>query len=252
LATVGLLGCGGSSAPPPGAETGPCYANATCNAGLTCLSEICDRVDADAGSTVTDAGADAGAGGDAFQPAPHPRLPQMANHGGPVLDAPKVQPILYAADSEGADLEDFLNQLARASYWHDTTAEYGVGPLQVLTPIMLATQAPATVTDDSIQSDLARNTTGANSIWGAADAQTAYLMIYPQGTLVTFSDGATCCQDFGGYHYETRAGTMSVPYAVACACPGSLGLNLTTLEERTMAISHELVETATSASATTA
>jgi hypothetical protein len=37
---LGLAGCG-KSGPPAGTERGPCYGNGTCNAGLTCLSELC-------------------------------------------------------------------------------------------------------------------------------------------------------------------------------------------------------------------
>jgi len=37
---------GGCSKPATGSEKGPCYGNGTCNAGLTCLSDICVRDDA--------------------------------------------------------------------------------------------------------------------------------------------------------------------------------------------------------------
>ena len=40
VAAVLLAGCGGSKRA-AGTEGGPCYGNATCNAGLTCLSELC-------------------------------------------------------------------------------------------------------------------------------------------------------------------------------------------------------------------
>jgi len=205
------------------------------------------RVVLDGSSAVADGGADTAArdGAADFQPAGHPRLPQMANLGGPVLASPKVQPILYASDAAGADIQSFLSELARASYWPSTTAEYGVGLLKVLSPIKIPTQPPASLSDDSIQSDLARNTAGPSPVWGAADPATVYLLILPQGTLATFSNGATCCGDFGGYHFETQARALTVPYAVACACPGALGLDLTALQERTIAISHELVEAAT-------
>jgi hypothetical protein len=40
LCLLGLAGCGKSGAP-AGAERGACYGNGTCNAGLTCLSDLC-------------------------------------------------------------------------------------------------------------------------------------------------------------------------------------------------------------------
>ena len=40
-------------------------------------------------------------------------------------------------------------------------------------------------------------------------------------------------------------GTSLVPYAVGCSCPGFDGPNVTDIQERTVAISHELVEATT-------
>jgi hypothetical protein len=39
---AGLLpACGGSSSKPTGSESGPCFSNGTCDAGLTCVSQVC-------------------------------------------------------------------------------------------------------------------------------------------------------------------------------------------------------------------
>lgn len=249
-----IVGCGGGRGAEAGSETGPCYPNTTCNAGLTCLSNLCVRVDLG-----NDAGADlaAGTGGEGgsrldaapdappFQPAAHPRLPQVANRGGPVLERPKVLPIFYDVDSSAADIEAFLTALARASYWREVTAEYGVGPLQVLPAVRIPGTPPATISDAAIRGTLGVNTSGTAPPWGAPDPSTVYLIVLPQGTAATFPDGSTCCQDFGGYHFETQTLGVTLPYAVGCSCPGALGTNLTTLQERTVSISHELVEVAT-------
>jgi hypothetical protein len=247
---LALLGCGGSSGGEPGVpagrQTGPCYSDGTCNAGLTCVAHVCTlkQVDGgrvppppDAGTTLaTDA---------AFEPASHPRLPQVVHLGGAVLAVPKVQPIVYAADSSGAATTDFVSQLAQSSYWATTTAEYGVGPLQVLPAITLSAQPPATITDSTIQATITSNTTGAAPAWGPADPSTIYLMVLPTGTTGSLPDGSTCCHDFGGYHDEVSAGASRVPYAVSCSCAPPAGLGLTSLQLRTAAISHELVEAAT-------
>jgi hypothetical protein len=265
LVAVGSLGCGGDGAQ-PGTETGPCYPNATCNAGLTCLSERCVRVEVDGGGASGGGGGGAagatgsagvaggrgGAGGASgiagsvgFQPAPHPRLPQVANLGGPVLASPRVQPVLYAADSDAAGIASFLATLETASYWREATSEYGVGPLQILPAVTISTPPPATIGDGAIESEILANTTGASPAWGAGDPSTVYLVVLPQGTLATFADGETCCRDFGGYHSTVDSGTVAVPYAVGCSCPGAFGPALTGLQERTFAVSHELVEAAT-------
>ncbi len=262
LVALGVLGCGSSSSSGAkiGDETGACYPNHTCNEALTCLSDLCVRVVVDgggAGSTGAGSGGSGGTMRDAdgsvsdsgsttgFQPAPHPRMPQVANLGGPVLDAPKVQPIFYAADLDQAAIGAFLTALASSAYWPATTSEYGVGPLQILPPVVLTTTPPLTIDDDSLEAQLVANTASAAAPWGAADPQTIYLYVLPQGTNAVFSGGATCCQDFGGYHLEVRSNGVAVPYAVGCSCPGALGPNLSVLQERTVAISHELIEAAT-------
>jgi hypothetical protein len=187
-------------------------------------------------------------GGDSGGKPGQPVLPQVIDVGGTFLASPKVQPILYASDSGATDILAFLQEVATTSYWPQTTSEYGVGPLTVLAPVMLSDPAPASVTDAMLESSLASNTSGANPAWGAADPGTIYLFVLPAGTIESDSEGA-CCTDYDGYHYQTDVGVgsrvVTVPYALSCACPGFDGPNVTDLQERTVDMSHELVETAT-------
>jgi hypothetical protein len=179
-----------------------------------------------------------------FIPASHPTLPQVIDLDRSILRAPKVQPIVYASDTGAADIAAFLQELASTSYWGATTSEYGIGALTVLPTITLVTAAPAKLTDDALRSTLAANISGANPPWGPADASTIYLFAFPPSTIE--SDGnSACCTDYDGYHDELTSGGITVPYAVSCACPGFDGPNVTDLQERTVDISHELVETAT-------
>ena len=181
-------------------------------------------------------------------PTVQPVLPQVVDVGGTFLASPKVQPILYASDAGATDILAFLQELATTSYWTQTTSEYGVGPLTVLPPVMLSDPAPKSVTDAMLESSLASNTSGANPAWGAADSSTIYLFVLPEGTIESDAEGA-CCTDYDGYHYQTdvRVGSnvVTVPYALSCACPGFDGPSVTDLQERTIDMSHELVETAT-------
>jgi hypothetical protein len=235
---LAVSGCGGGG-PAAGTAGGSCYGNDTCNAGLVCFAGSCVAVDVDAGQSDAappDTGALIGA---------HPRQPQVADLGGPVLAAPAVLPILYASDPDGASIVVFLSELAAASYWPTTTAEYGVGPLTVLPAITIAGAAPAMLDDTDIRSQIAANTSGSAPAWGAADPNVIYLFVVPPGTTETASGAGSCCADFGGYHDQASAGAVQVPYAVGCACPGFLGTSVPVLEERTGAISHELVEAAT-------
>jgi hypothetical protein len=194
---------------------------------------------------VADAGGDAIDGIPAdvmFTPASHPALPQIGTLGGSVLATPKVRAILYEDDAAAADLEAFLQELAQSSYWSATTAEYGVGPLTVLAPIIIHGSAAPVATDDELQAQLVSDTSGVSPIWGSADPDVVYLFVIPAGATVEAGQ-ATCCNDFGGYHLEVASGGTRVPYAVACSCPGTY--TMSPLDVRTTAISHELVEAAT-------
>jgi hypothetical protein len=175
-------------------------------------------------------------------------LPQVINVGGPVLTAPKVLPIVYAADPAGSDVLTFLQELATTDYWNQTTSEYGVGPLTVLPAITLTTTPPATISDAMLESMLTDNTSGSAPAWGAADPSTIYLFVMPPGSIEQDSEGA-CCTNYDGYHYEADVGTgatqVAVPYALSCACSGFDGPQVTDLQERTVDMSHELVEAAT-------
>ena len=56
--------CGGSSSKATGTEGGPCYGNGTCNAGLSCLSQLCVSPNGSGGSQAGGAaGGKAGTGG---------------------------------------------------------------------------------------------------------------------------------------------------------------------------------------------
>lgn len=185
-----------------------------------------------------------GTGGTADGAAMRPALPQVVSLGGPVLTNPKVLPIMYASDTGATDVLAFLQELTSTSYWSETTSEYGVGPLTVRPPVVLNAPPPASVSDAALEASLAANTTGENPSWGPADPSTIYLFVLPTGTIEKDSDGA-CCTEYDGYHYEATAGGMDVPYAVSCACPMFDGPGVTDLQERTVDMSHELVESAT-------
>ena len=188
-------------------------------------------------------GATGGAGG-AFQAAAHPSLPQVVDLGGSVLTAPKVLPIIYASDSGSGDIKAFLQEYAASATWAEQTSEYGVGPLTVLPAVTINGTAPKTITDATLQAMIGPNTSGTKPGWGQLDAHTIYMFVMPEGTLATESN-QTCCTEFDGYHSEAQVGSAVVPYAVVCSCPSDGPGSLTTLQGRTVAMSHELVESAT-------
>ncbi len=177
-----------------------------------------------------------------------PALPQVVPLGGPVLTAPRVKPIFYSTDTAAADIEGLLAELTSTTYWNQTTSEYGVGTLTVLPSVTLSGTVPSSITIDEIEQEITNNTTGERPAWGAADPSTVYLIVLPPGTIETEPDfgNVSCCDTYDGYHYEVKVDSVtSVPFAVSCSCPGFDGPDITALQERTVEISHEMVESAT-------
>src|SRR5258708_4966487 len=78
-----LVACGGdqSSGASPGEEKGDCYANGTCNAGLTCFSKKCVRY-ANPGESDSSAAAGAGGSKSGVAGAPGPLRGPRASGGG--------------------------------------------------------------------------------------------------------------------------------------------------------------------------
>jgi hypothetical protein len=100
LFTIAFAGCKGS--PPQGSERGQCYGNGTCNAGLTCLSEVCVAAGA--------ATMKAGAGSAAPVPAATPRdLNAKATDAVP-LDAARKR---YAILSDKTEATLQLNKIGK-------------------------------------------------------------------------------------------------------------------------------------------
>jgi hypothetical protein len=184
-------------------------------------------------------------GGGAFVSAAHPPLPVVRNLGGPVNTAPKVQLIGYAADSGLKDIEAFLQELTKTTYWSETTSEYGVGALTILPTIRISSTPPATITDDDLQTNLFINTSGPSPAWGVADSNTIFLFVFPPSTIESSDPNSACCSAYDGYHSGMSTGTSLIPYAVGCSCPNYDGPNVTDIQQRTVAISHELVEATT-------
>src|SRR3712207_5894427 len=73
------------------------------------------------GGSSTTSSSSTGAGG-AFVTADHAPSPQVITFGGPVLKTPKIQAIVYASDPHAADIDAFLAEMAKTTYWAEATA----------------------------------------------------------------------------------------------------------------------------------
>lgn len=165
-------------------------------------------------------------------------MPQLIDLGGPVLAAPKVQPIFFANDALQTQIEQFLTQLGASPYWSAAATEYGVGALTVL-PSIVTTDAPP-ATDNDV------------STWVVAhapnpDPSTIYALFLGDGVVVT-GQGGNSCDAYGAYHDEaTGANNAPVIYALVPRCAPATQFDhaQTKLDELTISTSHELLEAST-------
>jgi hypothetical protein len=165
-------------------------------------------------------------------------MPQeVAGDAHAVMATPTVVAITYDNDPQRADVEAFFTQMAASPAWATETAEYGIGPLGVGTPIHLS--GSAAPTDGAIRALLAANLGGASPAWGAPSENTLYSFTLPIDTTFTDDLGQSCC---GGYHDDITIGTTDVAYALQCPCTDSWPPPTTALQALTFALSHELVE----------
>jgi hypothetical protein len=229
LASVGLLGvaCGSSSdAAAPAGSSGtdptPDAAPAT-------------PTPAEGGTAPGDAGPDAAYTVTSLAA----QMPQVKSGGGPVLVAPKAIVISFPADPLAASYESFANDVAAGTYWHDTTSEYGVGPLSVLAPVHLQAAAAASLSDDQVHSVLATAIADVANAFPTPDSSTVYTLLIPHGTSETGPAGATACgTGFAGYHSSFALGDGTViAYAVIVECIAG--------QTTTRTLAHELAEAAT-------
>jgi hypothetical protein len=153
-----------------------------------------------------------------------------------VLKSPQIYPVFFAGDDATtvASLTDFSQNVGSTSYWTATTSEYGVGAATGHPAIMLTQAAPTTIDDSAIQSWLATEFAGTDG-FPTPDANTLIVLYYPASTTITLQ-GATSCQQFGGYHNSASVNGQQVAYAVVPRCTGI---------DLTGAASHELIEAAT-------
>ena len=193
--------------------------------------------------SMPEAGApDTATGSFVFKPAPSGTFAQAVSFGGSVVKTPKLVPIVFAGDASKQQISDFTTKLATTTYWGKISSEYGVGTLTAKPAIVLTETPAAQIDDNQIGSWLAAKFQSDPTHFGAPDSNTLYAIFYPDGTTITQQSG-TSCQDFGGYHFETTAGSTPISYAVVPRCGSFGGLN--GFDVTSFSASHEILEWAT-------
>lgn len=201
---------------------------------------------ADAATAGADSAADVTAPDVPFEVADHPPAPQVLKGKGAVLAHPHARVVTFDGDPQRATAEAFVSAIGGSAYWSAATAEYGVGDLTVDAPIHLAIVPTPSVTESEVEVFLAEQLTRETALWGQPDPATIYVLVYPQGVTVTEPQtNGVSCKDFGGYHFLTAVGAVSVHYAMIPACPGFDGPGVDLAHTFQVAASHELLEAAT-------
>jgi hypothetical protein len=176
-------------------------------------------------------------------PTDHPDLPTMDYHGGPVLAAPEVYTIVWKGDEQlGAQVNTFVEWMLNSdSYWTPGTSEYGVGKGKAMGVLVLPDAKPATLDDSAVGPMIKAHI--ADGSFPAPNVNTIFSFVVPETTQSTMQGGKGC-QEYGGYHAETRTvagGQTYVPYAINLQCMGQGSV----FDETTMVISHEIAEAST-------
>jgi hypothetical protein len=167
-----------------------------------------------------------------IDPKAHPIGPLVDNNGGKVLAAPEVWTVVWPGDeTTGATVDGFHAAMLGSKYWTDALTQYGVGAGVAKGVIVLSTAAPATITDDALESIVKMLTM---QPMYAADANTLFAMVIPKTTTVDDGTGDVSCVDYDGYHSSTSS---RVAYSVVLNCTGAL-------DDLTQTDSHETAESA--------
>lgn len=175
-------------------------------ASAGCSSSQDGAPDADAGAGD---GADFGEASTTY-PAYSPPVPQVVIlFGGTTLKDFTVVPVVFAADTRAATLQDFLTKYARSPEWASAVAEYGVGKMSIAKTVVLDETPPSAIRDVEIEQWLGQKLDGTHPEWGPSDsptfAKTVYAIVYPDSTKVTNRDNRISCVDFFGFHYVAIA-----------------------------------------------
>ena len=99
-------------------------------------------------------------------------------------------------------------------YWAANVTEYGVGAATGLPPIELTETAPAAIQDADIQTWLGGKLNGNDPLWPAADANTVYVLHYPESTTITLQ-GSTSSYSFTTTGFSSSATSYFAFYAPA-------------------------------------
>ena len=206
--------CGPLGKPPPDAGTAP----------------------PDSGSVGSDGGLDG-----SFAAAPHPPLPILVNHGGPLLTGVSLVTVTWSGDPLATELSTFDGWLPRSGYWTSRLGEYGLAAGSQAASWQAPGPSPSMLSDAALRA-LLHEAIDAGFV-PPPTPQRLYAVYPPPGTQVTETlDGGVYqgCVDFTGYHAaEPSPDAGDLFYAVVPRCPQH---GLSAIDAMTWPASHEIAE----------
>ncbi len=170
-------------------------------------------------------------------------LPGVKSAGGPTLPSPRAVPVFFGPNDEReGTLMTFLRALPGSDYWHQTTAEYGVGDIAVDPAIHATGSTLGEVTNLDVKAWFASRFTTGTGFPALGPVGSVYVIFFPAKTVISAPWG-TSCSDFHAYHGEVIVQNLRVPFAAIPRCASSTAES--ELDALTRSITHELVEAVT-------
>jgi hypothetical protein len=226
LATLSLVGCGGTTVGASGDKGSPVGSDAgtTEDSGRPMGKADAGHVSKpDSAAPPADAAPDVNHGAKSeTYPAFPADVARVVDNGGPVLIAPQIVTISWSTDPDAPTWNAFGDAIGPSPYWHAINSEYGVGPATSgeANHISITTASPTEFSDSDLDAFV---TAHAGVDWPAPTLNTIYAIYMAPGTGLYFggspSDGGqdACELGVGGYHTETQDPNHSV-YAIMPHC----------------------------------
>jgi hypothetical protein len=172
-------------------------------------------------------------------------LPEVVNHGGPVLTTARIQPIYVADFPYGSEMDTFVSRLPASAYWHQAGAEYGLGPAVAL-PGVTSEGGLASVVGPDDATALVAGAFASGLLSGGPRGDTIYALFFPSTIAVSVNGRQLCEAGLFGYHTESLVAGVKVATVVVADCGADSAATASSGAGAVTAIlSHELVEAAT-------
>jgi hypothetical protein len=179
-----------------------------------------------------------------FVSAAHSPLPQIPDHGGPVLHHVELVTITFASYAYESSIHAFGDWIVTSNWLAGLCDEYRCGEGSHVQKVVIAEQPPAVVTTPDIEGFLhAAMLDGRVPRPPTHDNDWMYVVYYPITTRVD-APGFVGCQT-GGYHWYVDDGQARWAYAPIPDCSATRPAGWTPLGSIEENASHELIEAIT-------